>query len=1117
MPESTPNRAEAGGCPDIGAIEAIASGRAAAETETSHVRSCGACRAALEELRAQARTHARLRAALAPSPGAPGGEDLPEDLIPGYRLLAEINRGSQGVVYRAVQERTKRTVAVKMLLGGAFATDRQRARFEREVEIVAGLNHSGIVTIYDRTPVRGGRYAYAMEYIEGSVPLDAWRPASEGGARAQVRTRLILFAEICDAVSYAHQRGVIHRDLKPANILIDGAGKPHVLDFGIAKAAGTEPPSGTLTVEFAGTLAYASPEQIAGRSGDIDIRTDVYSLGVILFQMLSGRLPHPLDGGSIAEAARIVTQQDAPRLGEIDRSWRGDLDTIAAKALERDIGRRYQSAAALAADIRRHLTGRTIEARRDSTWYVLRKMTGRHKVFVGTALAVVFAVLAFGAAMATLAASRDRERRALAAKLAESNIELGRRLGLGGAVPDGEERIWPELIKAGCTTIERAGLLFTAPPEVLHPLWALWQLQAQQPCVLTASTTGNAPGCLSFAGHDARISLLSRDRLDPEYFVETWDLATGDRLARAHLQSPRRDPQYWYSAPEHDVAVGIGGHHLLLARLSTGAVIADAEFDSVIGQGAISHDGARLAVIDDQGRLRLWELPSLHPLGTVATGVPPYAAPRFGDDDSTLTAIDQSLMVRTWHVDGEPVPGGVTAAEVARLRPIGGDPLREKFLMELCSGAPVLVVARMGDVLLWTGAGWPNARRLEGQGNTSSLSLSSDGRRLVTMDPSRRRTRVWNTESGEVVATFTPGAGTMAGGSAVSSDGALVASVSQGRLLKVWEVEPEAWARDRVDWGLTVHSLQFLRDSLRVVACGQSGAVSLVGGIGTSIRRTELELRKHVAKCVDVSPDGGTIASVAEDGVLCLTNAATGAPVWSSAVTFMRDLSFVRFTRDGAQLVVAGSIGGMAIFDAASGHEVGLLAGGHSSRISAVAFSPDGRTLASASNDQTCILWDFEARSPRLTLKKHTSPIRTVSFTPGGGRLVTGGDDGLICIWDAATGELALPPLNCGMPVYALAVHPAGRVAASGQTDGSVKFWDLRTGRELASFNYHSAAVFCLDFSPDGKYLASGSEDGSIRIWDLGYYTRHLRNNLAYWVGKLAAGKDADSDEPKAP
>ncbi|MHC4946438.1 MAG: serine/threonine-protein kinase, partial [Planctomycetota bacterium] len=214
--------------------------------------------------------------------------------ISGYDRMVEISRGGQGVVYRARQCSTNRTVAIKVLLDGLFASEENRLRFQREIELVGKLRHPQIVRIYDSGYTSNGRLYYVMEFVEGvSVDDPTLNPAGE------LMSTLSLFEKVCDAVQHAHQHGIIHRDLKPNNIMVDEGGSPHILDFGLAKIVDEPQGDGqarfalvSRTGQFFGTLAWASPEQIEQPAEQIDIRTDVYSLGVILYQLLIGRLPH---------------------------------------------------------------------------------------------------------------------------------------------------------------------------------------------------------------------------------------------------------------------------------------------------------------------------------------------------------------------------------------------------------------------------------------------------------------------------------------------------------------------------------------------------------------------------------------------------------------------------------------------------------------------------------------------------------------------------------------------------------------------------------------------------------------------------------------------------------
>ncbi|MFB3429789.1 MAG: protein kinase [Phycisphaerales bacterium] len=322
--------------------------------------------------------------------------------IPGYTILSEIHRGGQGAVYKAVQDGTRRTVAVKLMLRGAFAGDRERARFEREIRVLSQIRHPGVVSIYESGEA-DGRVYFVMEYVSGK-PLDDYLRQ----AALPVRDRLDLFARVCGAVHAAHLQGVIHRDLKPDNIRIDASGEPHILDFGLAKVAGSlpentdgQPVMMTMTGQFVGSLPWASPEQAEGVASRIDIRTDVYSLGVILYQMLTARFPYTVEG-TTREVLSSIAEANPQRPRSLDRSIPAEVETIVLRALAKDRDRRYQSAGELARDIQRYLGGQPILARSDSLPYVLRKTLNRHRVAAATGGIVLLLIVGFGAGMTVL-------------------------------------------------------------------------------------------------------------------------------------------------------------------------------------------------------------------------------------------------------------------------------------------------------------------------------------------------------------------------------------------------------------------------------------------------------------------------------------------------------------------------------------------------------------------------------------------------------------------------------------------------------------------------------------------------------------------------------------------
>jgi len=331
--------------------------------------------------------------------------------IEGYEIIRELHRGGQGVVYEALQKSTKRKVAIKVLVAGQHATKTAKKRFEREIELVAQLKHPHIISIFHSGVTSEGLQFYVMDYVRG-WPLHGYVHEK----KLTLEDTLKLFSAVCEAVQYAHQRGVIHRDLKPSNVLVDAEGDPKVLDFGLAKLlAGPVESVVSVTRDVIGTLPYMSPEQAHGNPDEIDTRTDVYSLGVMLYELLTGHFPYPVIG-QMTEVLKHITEtpptpptrQWTSESGVTKRSARKvrpgscpidrEVQTIILKALAKERERRYQSVGELARDLGHYLAEEPIEARRDSIWYVLKFSIRRHQrrfLTAIVALVAVTSVLAF--------------------------------------------------------------------------------------------------------------------------------------------------------------------------------------------------------------------------------------------------------------------------------------------------------------------------------------------------------------------------------------------------------------------------------------------------------------------------------------------------------------------------------------------------------------------------------------------------------------------------------------------------------------------------------------------------------------------------------------------------
>jgi serine/threonine protein kinase len=364
-------------------------------------------------------------------------EVLPE-WIGTYRIVRRIGEGGMGVVFEAEQSNPQRRVALKMVRPGFFSA-RMLRRLEREVRILGRLQHPGIERVLEADSVDfpQGRVPYFVaEYIDG-LTLTSY--ARQNGL--SVSDRVELLVKVCDAVQYAHQNRVIHRDLKPDNILVDALGQPKVLDFGVARmldADSGEWAQVSLTGQFVGTLPYMSPEQLGDAASPPDTRMDIYALGVIAFEVLSGQLPYDLRGRSPTDAARIIRDQSQRRLGGLNPVCRGDLTTIINKALAKELAARYQSVGELAEDLRRYLRREPILAHRPSTAYQVRKLVARHKLtaallaalFVTSAVSAVgMTVLYFGQRAATLEAKRSADEAAQEAAQAKYQAASAEAMG----------------------------------------------------------------------------------------------------------------------------------------------------------------------------------------------------------------------------------------------------------------------------------------------------------------------------------------------------------------------------------------------------------------------------------------------------------------------------------------------------------------------------------------------------------------------------------------------------------------------------------------------------------------------------------------------------------------
>jgi WD40 repeat protein/predicted Ser/Thr protein kinase len=975
------------------------------------------------------------------------------DHIGRYRVVRVLGEGGMGTVYEAEQDEPRRTVALKVMRPGHDSAELRR-RFAQEARILGRLHHTGIAQVYDAGATADGGLYFAMEFIRG-LPL---------GEHVRLRglaspARLELVARVCDAVEHAHAQGVIHRDLKPANILVEDSGQPKVLDFGVAHATGggvLDTTAHTRTGQILGTLSYMSPEQVAGDPQAIDARSDVYALGVILYELLVDRLPLLLDHLPLHEVIRVVREVEPSRLGSINGSFRGDVETIVGKALAKDKARRYASAGELAADLRRHLHNEPIGARPPSALYQLRKFARRHKALVAGVLGV-FAALLMGTVVSVLFAWRAAENarqatyqayrsRLAAAVAALSNNDVADAKRQLDAAPEAL-RGWewrhlssrlddsfdvvrfrpgapafllsdPEGVRVG--TVTDTGLRFRGEngrefPERPFPRFANWAFSRAGPAtewlcadwedprlVRLRDETGRVLCTIKPREGDLQLLALSPDRTrvaaalisgEALLSIRIYDVSSGEERAAC---TGARDPVNALAfSPDGKRLVGGGEDHVIrIWDAATGKPITECRgHTSKILSIAFRQDGSRLVTAAHDGTVRQWDPHTGFPVE------PPY-------DRHTA-----ELFAAVYSPDGQ------------RVASAGAD----------------------RTVRLWRAEGRQDQAVFRGHtGVVEALAFSRDGRRLVSASYDR------------------PG---------YQGDGTV----------RFWEAAPEATLPVLAGHKEYVYPVAYSPDSRWIASGAWDGTIRLwdaaTGEFCARLPHPDLGIVAALA----FTPNGARLVSGGDFGELLIWNLATGRI--QDRVPSGKGVRSLAVSPDGAQ-IATGLYHGKAGFtmsnsDVATGRIIGTGAG------LPFAFSPDGKWLAGRDVDEkTVVLWDTHTFRPVAHWQGHTEQINGVAFNRDGDRLVSASSDHTVRLWDTATGECLRKFEGHTDEVFTAVFHPDGTRIASGGRDRAVWLWDVASGQEVAHLPGHTSYIWSLAFSPDGKTLVSGSGDSTVRLWD---------------------------------
>ncbi len=597
-----------------------------------------------------------------------------------YKIEGIIGSGGMGTVYSAIQAKPHRQVAVKVLRAGTAATSTVR-RFVHEAEFLSRLHHPAIAHVIE-AGWHGGQTGFpyfVMEYISGSRSITKFVKDTD----CSTAQRLELLIQVCEAVHHGHQHGIIHRDLKPGNILINDTGEPKIIDFGVAKATDPEVAITTICTDagrLLGTLRYMSPEQCEGHSRGIDIRCDIYSLGVVLFELLTDELPYTITTDNPIEITRIIREQEPRKLSSVHRSLRGDLETIAYKALEKEPSRRYQSAFELAADIKRYLNSEPIAAERDRTWYVLKKTLHRHRLPVAALVITMFIISASAITLGLMyrAANAHRVRAELAQQQAQTQAEKLRR------------SVYFNLIALGQNAYESADSiqlnesLAKCPDDLKHWEWYFLNARADESLltlgghncdgVTVASSSdgsriasGGSLGTLrlwnartgallhTVEAHDSRITQVAfspnREFIascSADHTTQLWDSTNCKPLFL--LRDPLTAVDAFAFSPDSNT-IFTGNRNGLVCRWSTetGQLLHsfEAHEDGVISI-AINNTGTMLATGSHMGTIRLWQIPSGLVLHSISAHADKVTAIAFDATGKRLYSGSWDQLIKVW-------------------------------------------------------------------------------------------------------------------------------------------------------------------------------------------------------------------------------------------------------------------------------------------------------------------------------------------------------------------------------------------------------------------------------------------------------------------------------------
>jgi WD40 repeat protein/serine/threonine protein kinase/tetratricopeptide (TPR) repeat protein len=960
--------------------------------------------------------------------------------IPGYQIHGELGRGGMGVVYRGTQIQLNRPCALKMILFGEHADDTMALRFLGEAQAIARLTHPSVVQIH-HVGESAGLPFLELEYVDGGS-LDKHLDGTPWPARKAVA----LVVPLAQAVAEAHRAGLVHRDLKPGNVLLAADGTPKITDFGLAKLL-TGDSGLTATDSILGTPSYMAPEQAEGKAKQVGPLADVYSLGAILYTLLTGR--PPFRGTTPLETLEQVKTAEPVRPSRLAPRLSRDVETITLKCLEKEPARRYSSAVALANDLRRVLDGEPILARPVSFWEKGWKWARRRPVVAALIVAVHLLLVAllglWGSSYRQVSQTNERLSDALSkAKAATATAEKERSVADALRADAVAERTKSQKISASLA-LDR-GLNEAREGKVgLGLLWMAESLELAPPedvafaAIAKANLAGwRAPLTIQrlIVNHDDRIIDAAALSPDGRMFVtggrdgtaRRWDAATGAAIG----EPLRLGPQ--------------------------GASVRAVAFDSA---------GQRIAAgCEDERATQVWDARDGTPIGPLVRHPDSVNAIAFTPDGNALLV---GTGVRSY-----PVPSSARLIEVQTgrfLTPPLEHPGSIRGVAIFPDGKTLVTGAMDHSVRFWDASdGRPLGEPLMVSREVKCLALSPSGAKLAvgTNDgmlaiyqlPDRRRIGAEMRHPSEVL------------GVAFHPNEAIVATGCMDGNARLWD-----WESGRTLGAPLAHlnyltGTSFSRDGLRLLTCGEDKLarlwdLALVGRLGTPLLRPDPALDRLAFDRSEAAPRFKTVIT-----------GDRGRPVPGWVAEYLA----ASFSPDGRLVVVGCADATARVYDLATGAEIGKPMR-HDNWVRSVAFGPDNRSVLTASHDAAARLWDARTGEAKTPWMRHTREVVVAAISPDGARGLTGGSDWVARLWDLSTGKPIGPPMGHDGPLHGVSFSRDGHRALTASNGGDVREWDAATAIPIGPNRSHGIKLLAARYDDDDRTVLTATLDGDHRRW----------------------------------